>query len=46
MSIAYNTSIVGAKSDDFVLHLDAGSKVSIPNRTEGTAQEWVDLSKY
>ena len=39
-------SIVGAKSDDLILHLDAGSKVSIPNRTEGTAQEWVDLSKY
>jgi len=46
MSIAYNPSIVGAKSDDLLLHLDAGSKVSIPNRTEDTAQEWVDLSKY
>ena len=46
MSIAYNTSIVGVKSDDLLLHLDAGSKVSIPNRTENTAQEWVDLSKY
>ena len=46
MSIAYNPSIVGVKSDDLLLHLDAGSKVSIPNRTEDTAQEWVDLSKY
>ena len=46
MAIAYNTSIVGAKSDDLVLHLDAGSKFSIPNRTENTQQQWLDLSKY
>lgn len=46
MAIAYNPSIVGAKSDDLVLHLDAGSKFSIPNRTENTQQQWLDLSKY
>lgn len=46
MAIAYNPSIVGAKSDDLALHLDAGSKFSIPNRTENTQQQWLDLSKY
>jgi len=46
MAIAYNPSIVGANSDDLVLHLDAGSKFSIPNRTENTQQQWLDLSKY
>ena len=46
MAITYNPSIVGANSDDLVLHLDAGSKFSIPNRTENTQQQWLDLSKY